>query len=112
MLSHTIPNTPAKFGVDLSKQVLFHVLTARNVIVLTLLKLQSAFSVSLKSARQFYSNLLLSMCSSGHPKFSYRTRAAFMSCLIPPQVRCFSCSSLLSFPFDHLTSPISVLSLC
>lgn len=47
-----------------SQQVLDHVLTVRNVIVLTLLKLQSALFVFLKSAEDLYFNLLLSTDSS------------------------------------------------
>lgn len=78
------PKYACQIWSQASQQVLDHVLTVRNVIVLTLLKLQSAFSVSHKRAEDF--NLLLSTDSSKHPKFSYRTITACVGCPGPPEV--------------------------
>ena len=90
MSSQTVPNTHAKYGVKPASKFWIMYLV-RNLIVLTLLKLQfkhslclCAFSVSLKSAEDF--NLLLSTDSSKHPKFSYRTITACVGCPGPPEV--------------------------
>lgn len=54
ILSETIPNMPAKFGINLfNKFCTVYLQTVRNVIVLASLELQNAFSVSLKSADNF-----------------------------------------------------------